>query len=88
MDKLLIADIGVEGGGARIYGRQKDGIWSFWPEGTTIDLDENDDEIRRSWGSQPVQNHSLALPKEWPLFYPSKLNPEFLDWRSITVRTA
>jgi hypothetical protein len=80
MDKVLIADMGVEGGGARIYGRQRDGIWSFWLEGTSIDLDENDDEIWRSWESQPVQDLSLALPNERPLFYPSRLNPEFLDW--------
>ncbi len=80
MDKVLIADLGLEGGGATIYGRQQHGTWFFWLEGTSMDLDENDDEIWRSWSSQPVQDLSLVLPKEWPLFYPSKLNPEFFDW--------
>ena len=29
MDKLLVVEMGVEGGGATIYGRQDDGNWSF-----------------------------------------------------------
>ena len=57
MDKVLIADIGVEGGGTMIYGRQLQGVWSFWTEGTSMDLDENDDEVLRSMfieaGTQP-----------------------------------
>jgi hypothetical protein len=79
MDKVLIADLGLEGGGATIHGRHQDGNWFFWLEGTSMDLDENDDEVWRSWETQPVPDLFLASPKEWPLFYPTKLNPDFLD---------
>ena len=43
-------------------------------------MDENDDEEWRSWESKPVDDLSLALPDEWPLFFPIKIAPEFLDW--------
>ena len=45
MDKVVVADIGMEGGGITIYGIRSDGAWSFWTEGTSIDLDENDHEV-------------------------------------------
>ena len=80
MDKILVADIGLEGGGTTIYGRQQDGIWSFWQEGSSMGLDDDDNEFCSSWKSQPVQDLSLALPHDWPMFYPSKINTEFLDW--------
>jgi hypothetical protein len=80
MDKVIIADMGVEGGGITIYGGQSEGVWSFWTEGTSMDLDENDDEIWRSWSSEPVSSLDLLLPKEWPLFHPSKIHPDFVSW--------
>jgi hypothetical protein len=45
MDKVLIAEMGVEGDGITIYGSQSDGVWSLWTESTSMDLDENDDEV-------------------------------------------
>ena len=80
MNTLLVVEMGVEGGGATIYGRQEDGIWSFWQEGSSMGLDEYDDEEWRSWESKPVADLSLALPDEWPLFCPIKIAPEFLEW--------
>ncbi len=80
MDKILVADIGVEGGGITIFGGQAEGVWSFWTEGTTIDLDENDHEIWRSWSSQPVSALELVLPRDWPIFYPSTIHPDFVEW--------
>jgi hypothetical protein len=73
-DKLLIAKVGVEGGGHSVYGKRCNGGWSFWTEGTSMDLDENDDEVWRSWSSDRVADLDLVLPRKWPLFYP---------WRSI-----
>ena len=61
MDKVLIADIGVEGGGVTIFGKMSESVWSFWTEGTSMDLDENDDEVWRSWSSEPVSGCSLPL---------------------------
>ena len=80
MNKILIADIGVEGGGTTIFGSQTGGIWSYWTEGTSMDLDDNDDEVWRSWSSVPVSSLDLVVPAEWPMFYPSKIHPDFLEW--------
>src|SRR3954447_5803984 len=79
-EKLVVARIGVEGGGSTIYGRQSDAGWSFWTEGTSMDLDENDDEVWRSWSSEPVTRLDLLLPKDWPIFYPLEIHPGFLAW--------
>jgi hypothetical protein len=80
MEKLLVVQLGVEGGGATIYGSRKDGIWSFWRQSSSIALDEYDDESWRSWESEPVQDLSLALPNHWPMSSPINIAPEFLDW--------
>jgi hypothetical protein len=80
MDKVLIASIGVEGGGAEIYGTQSDAVWSFWSEGSSIDLDENDDEVWRSWSLEPVGSLHLVVPNDWPLFHPVEIHSDFLEW--------
>ena len=80
MDKVLIAALLVEGGGIMIYGSQSHGVWSFWIEGSSMDLDENDDEVWRSWSSEPVSNLDLVVPKDWPNFSPSNIHPEFAGW--------
>jgi len=80
MDKLLIADIGVEGGGVQIFGKKSNSVWSFWSGGTSMDLDENEDEVWRSWSSKPVSSLDLVLPKDWVLFHPVEIHPDFLDW--------
>ena len=80
MDKVLIAEIGVEGGGITIYGSQSNGVWSFWTEGTSMDMDENDDEVWRSWSSEPVSSLDLVVPHDWPMFHPSKIHPDFVKW--------
>jgi hypothetical protein len=79
-DKVVIADIGVEGGGVTIYGSQLTGVWTFWTEGTSMDLHENDGEEWRSWSSKPVNSLDPVLPKEWPTFYPRKFHPGFVCW--------
>ena len=80
MDKVLIAEMGVEGGGTTIFGTQEDGVWSFWTLGTSMDLDEIDDEAWRSWSSEPVTSLDLVVPRDWPIFYPSKIHPDFVEW--------
>jgi hypothetical protein len=62
MDKVTIAEIGVEGGGVTIYGIQSQGVWTFWTEGTS------------------VSSLDLVLPKDWPLFHPIEVHPDFVDW--------
>jgi hypothetical protein len=79
VDKIEIASMGVEGGGETIYGRKIDGVWSFWREGSGMDLDENDNEIWRGFSSDPVPTLSEALRDIWWKMYPIGINPQFLD---------
>jgi len=88
MDKLRIADIGVEGGGVTIFGRKSESIWLFWTEGTSMDLDENDDDVWRLWSAEPVSSLDLVLPGDWPLFQPLQIQPDFLDWLRAAYRKA
>jgi hypothetical protein len=88
MDKTVIARIGVEGGGVTIYGSHLKGVWTFWTEGTSMDLDENDDEVWRSWSSEPVTNLELALPNDWPLFHPVEIHPDFVEWFRVNYENA
>jgi hypothetical protein len=76
MDKIKVADIGVDGGGITIYGRHVEGVWSFWTEG----LDENDNEVVRIWSSEPVADLSLIVPSEWTIYHVLEIHPEFLGW--------
>jgi hypothetical protein len=80
VDKVLIAKIGAEGSRTSICGSHSEGVWSFWTEGTSMDLDENDDEVWRSWLSEPVRSLDNVVPKDWPMFYPSEIHPEFVEW--------
>ena len=77
MDTGLIAEIGMEGGGVTIFGKKSEGARLFWNEGNSIDLDENDDEIGRSWSSKPVNDIDLVLPGDWPVFCPIADPPGF-----------
>ncbi len=76
-----IADMELEGGGITILGSQTlDGIWSFWTGGISIDLDENDHETWHAWSSQPVSHLDLVVPDNWPIFYPTTIHPDFVEW--------
>ncbi len=78
MEKILVTSMGVEGGGVKVYGRHIDGVWSFWQEGSSMYLEENDDEAWRSWTSDPVPELSLALPEQWYTMYPTHVHPDFV----------
>lgn len=78
MEKVVIVGMGVEGGGVTIYGRWTHGVWSFWQEGASMDLDEKDEEVWRGWSSDPVSDLSAALPDKWWLMYPTEVHPGFV----------
>lgn len=80
MEKVVIADLAVEGGGFTIYGQEIEGRWFFWEEGSSFGLDENDDEEIRSWKSEPKESLESVLPNQWPLFHPWHLHAEFVTW--------
>lgn len=79
-NRVLVAKLGVEGGGITIYGTECDGAWSFWAEGSSMDLDENDDEVWRRWSSKHLPDLVLILPPDWPLHYPLAVHPRFVGW--------
>jgi hypothetical protein len=82
-DKEQILELGVEGGGATVYRtRLPSGGWQFHVEGSSMFLDENDDEDWRSWSSEPVQNFeeavsSIADDGSWVFYYPISVHPEY-----------
>ncbi|MGP0066842.1 MAG: hypothetical protein ACLQGP_25035 [Isosphaeraceae bacterium] len=80
MEKIVVVSLGVEGGGATIYGEQTGTLWSFWQEGSSLCLDENDDEAWSNWRTEPVSDLEQALPDGWLMMFPIKLHPEFLPW--------
>jgi hypothetical protein len=80
VDKVLVARLAVEGGCTTIYGIETDGVWSFWDEGTSIDLDENEDEVWRPWSSEALPDLGLILPRDWPLYSPVTIDPAFVGW--------
>lgn len=77
MDRVVILDVGVEGGGTTIYGRCEAGGWVFWQEGSAMSLDDNDDEEWHNWSGEPVSELRAALPDEWYRMYPIEIHPEF-----------
>jgi len=78
MAKAVIVKMGFAGGGVTIYGCQTDGVWSFWQEGGSIYIDDNDEEDWRYWSSDPVSELSELLPKEWWMLSPIEVYPEFV----------
>jgi hypothetical protein len=88
MNELLIASIALEGGGADIYGKQDGGVWSFWMVGSSIGQDRDEGEDWRSWSSEPVPRLEDALPRDWVLFSPVKVHPDFVAWFREAYRSA
>lgn len=78
MEKVVIVELGVEGGGVTVYGRRVDGVWSFWGEGSSMYLDENDDIDWRHWSSEPVSTLAAALTGGWREMSPIEVHPEFV----------
>ena len=82
-EKELVLELGVEGGEATIY-RKVVGSedWQFHVEGSSMFLDENDDEDWRSWTSLPVPTIrdalcSIAEDGSWVFFHPISIHPEY-----------
>ena len=82
-EKESVLELGVEGGGATIYRTPLGtGGWQFHVEGTSMYLDENDDEDWRSWTSEPVQTiqealRSVAEDGSWVFFHPISVHAEY-----------
>jgi hypothetical protein len=79
----LVLELGLEGGGVSIYRTPADsGSWQFHIGGSTIDLDENDSEVWRSWQTKPFTSVDEALLSvtpdgSWVIFFPTNVHPEY-----------
>lgn len=61
-EKEVVLELGLEGGDATIFRtRLPSGEWQFHVEGTSMFLDDNDDETWRSWQAEPVANLMAAI---------------------------
>ncbi len=80
VEKVIVIEVGVEGGGATVFGEDNGGVWSFWQEGSSLSLDEDDHEIGSDWRTQPVGDLERALPGGWVRMFPMKIHPTFLPW--------
>ena len=87
-ERVIVAEIGMEGGGVTIFGNRSERGWTFWTEGRSIDLDENGEEVWHSWSSEPVSDLDLVLPRDWPIFDPSTIHPDLSDWFRANYDTA
>src|SRR6185295_10957154 len=94
VEKQLVLELGVEGGGATIFRTRSDtGEWQFHVEGSSMYLDENDGEVWRSWSSEPVPRIEEALREltdnsSWVYFNPAAIHPEYRVVMSKLVRAA
>jgi hypothetical protein len=82
-EKELVLELGVEGGGATVFRTPlNSGGWQFHVEGSSMYLDENDDEDCRSWRSEPFVSiedalRSVAEDGTWAVFYPVTVHADY-----------
>ncbi len=75
MNEIVVIEIGAEGGGVTVLGREVAGQWTFWNRGNSIDLD--DESGWRGWESKPTSDLFALLPDRWYWWYPIAVHPDF-----------
>jgi hypothetical protein len=78
-DKIWIAEMGGEGGGASVYALQIGNALVFWRESASVDEDDIDNPWTYSY-SKPVTELDEALPPWWARVYPVYIDPLFIPW--------
>jgi hypothetical protein len=79
----LVLELSLDGGGMTIYRTPAAiGGWQFHIGGSTIDLDENDSEVWRSWQTElftSLEEALLSVTKDssWVTFFPTNVHPEY-----------
>jgi hypothetical protein len=79
----LVLELGLEGGGMSVYRTPAEsGGWQFHIGGSSIDLDENDSEVWRSWQTEPFTSLDEALRSvtkdgSWVIFFPTNVHPDY-----------
>lgn len=75
MKPVVIVDLGVEGGGATIYGRQNgEGNWLFWQSGCAMSGECDD---WQAWEMEITPDVFASLPQSWWRMYPTEVHPDF-----------
>ncbi len=70
-----------EGGGITVFGREENGVWSYWHEGGAMQEDVDDEgNDWKYWTSEPVANLADALRGKWTMMSPGGIHPSFLSW--------
>jgi hypothetical protein len=64
----------------RAAGWQVDGVWWFQQNGSSMDLDDQDQEAWNTWRDPPVADLGHALPEGWINMIPNAVHPEFVLW--------
>lgn len=88
----LIAEYGVEGGGETIFGREQDGAWLFWSEGSSGGiLDDLDEDPVREWKTDERADLASLVPDWFHFAHPVALHPNFADqlialWRQACLK--
>lgn len=94
VEKETVLELGVEGGGATIFRTRSDtGDWCFHVEGSSMYPDDNDEEVWRSWSTEPVRRIEAAMREvtgngTWVFFHPIAIHPEYRTVMSKLVRAA
>lgn len=79
----LVIDLGCDGGGADIYRTPNgSGGWQFHLGGTTIAVDDDDNEVWKQWSGPPVDTIAQALDQVagnggWLHFIPIEIHSEY-----------
>jgi hypothetical protein len=79
-DRVVVAELGLEGGGATVLGFRVGGRWRFWQEGSSITLDADDGEEWQRWASEQSEDLAAVVPATWTLMFPVTVHPEFVEW--------
>jgi hypothetical protein len=79
----LVIRLGIEGGGNDIFRTPRpSGGWQFHVEGSSMDMDENDDEVWRYYASEPFSTIEEALRSisengAWVCYYPCEIHADY-----------
>ena len=76
----MIIFVAYEGGGARVFGREVNGVWSYWQEGGSMQDEDDEGKDWKYWTDDPVANLADALPGSWVMMSPVEIHPSFLGW--------
>jgi hypothetical protein len=81
-EKEVVLEMGVEGGGVTIFRTPADSGWLLYVEGSSMFLDDNDEEDWRSSATGPVNTidealRSVSKDGSWVIYYPISVHPEY-----------